>query len=851
MRYINHVLVLLAIAIVASLAACNGSGVDNTPILPGTPTSIMLPAGGGAIFPAGSFAAETNVLVSDELTDAQRDAAGFPPDAGTLLGATRIEVPQGAVLAHDITVMVALAEPIATNVQFTIFAFNSATNMWGTTEAGAAALRGTSAQGHVMEGNVVTFTAPTEGTTGLNVAYGVFSGYQGQVTANHIPTVDLTTTSNNIAPSAEVTLTATGADTDSDALTFTWLAPGGTLGAPVNTATTSTATWTATAAGTYIVSVSCSDGKGGVATDMVTILVGVANDAPAWTESGTPPTAIKGDVPAPVTTQKIWVKGTAADANGDALTVTWSDDTGAAGNFTNATFDPETGAAAVYWAYGTVGTYTITGTVDDGKGATDVASFQVTLAELPTEFSVVGAETCGACHVDKLTEWQTTNHSKALETSVNVDLGHGFRNQACYKCHGAGIWPAGTGGFIDQELTPQFANIQCESCHGGGNPAGMGAGHKAIQWDPGKGYVKDGTGKYVPDAQGAYTLDAAYDGSEGYGCGLCHEGSRHGAFEEWNKSGHANYALTEDDAGTEVVGPAGEPNCVKCHNGQYFVSVQIKGEAPPTENLAVEDLIPYAMNINCATCHDTHNATNEKQLRVGNTETVIIPWDDTPVNGGWGNICLKCHNGRRTRADYDGQVTNPGSSMRGPHGNAQGALFFGLMGADFAGAPVDYDTDHPHRTWNANSCVTCHMYRRDYISSSEPALFGHDWEPRIERCVTCHTNYTVEQSVEFWAWVEEFQTTEIQSRLDAFVAAWPAEWKDVTDPANPELRHKESAPGAGDGPSADEPGDIYRELLWNYKLINSDATKGVHNPTYAESILDKSTARLIELTAAP
>ncbi len=236
---------------------------------------------------------------------------------------------------------------------------------------------------------------------------------------------------------------------------------------------------------------------------------------------------------------------------------------------------------------------------------------------------------------------------------------------------------------------------------------------------------------------------------------------------------------------------------------------------------------------------------------MGNTENVIIPWDDTPVNGGWGNICLKCHNGRRTRADYDTQVTNPGSSMRGPHGNAQGALFFGLMGANFGGAPVDYNTEHPHQSWNANSCVTCHMYRRDYISSTEPALFGHDWEPRIERCVTCHTNYTVDQATEFWAWVEEFQTTKIQTRLDAFVAAWPVAWKDVTDPASPVLRHKESAAGAGDGPSADEPGDPYRELLWNYKLIASDATKGVHNPTYAEDLLDKSIARLNELTAAP
>ncbi len=561
MRSYSHVIhLVIAITMIIGLAGCNGSGGNNTPVLPGSATTIMLPSGGGAIFPAGSFVNETDVLVTEDLSDAQRNVAGFPADGGTLLGATRIEVPGGVALAHDINVMIALAEPAATNTQFTIFAFNKATNMWATTEAGASSLRGVSAQAKVLQGNVVSFTAPSAGTTGLDTAYGVFSGFSTTIpaTANHIPTVDLTASKTDAGVAEVITLTATGTDADAgDTLTFTWLAPGGTLGTPAQTGMVSTATWSATAAGTYVISVSSSDGKGGVATDAVTILVGVANDAPVWTESGTPPVALKGDVPAPVATQKIKFTAKATDANGDTLNVVWSDNTAATGNFTEPVFDAETGTASVYWAYGTVGAYTITATVDDGKGATDVATADVTLATLPTEFSVVGFETCGTCHTDKVTEWQTTNHSKALELSINVDLGHGFRNQACYKCHGVGIAPTGSGGFIDQELTPQFANIQCESCHGGGNPAGMGAGHKGIAWDPGKGYVKDAAGKYVPEADGSYTLDAAYDGAEGYGCGLCHEGSRHGAFEEWNKSGHANYALTEDDEWDRGCRPGG------------------------------------------------------------------------------------------------------------------------------------------------------------------------------------------------------------------------------------------------------------------------------------------------------
>lgn len=853
MRSLRHsILLMIAIALIMSLAACGGSG-GNTPILPDLATKIILASGGGAIFPAGSFVNKTDVLVSESLSGAQRDAASFPQNAGTLLGATRITVPAGVALAHDITVMIALSEPAEVSKQFTIFAYNNATHMWQTTEAGASSLRGISAQGRVTEATVVTFTAPTAGTTGLDAAYAVFSGYSGTVTGNHIPTVTLAATKTDPAVNESITLTATGADADGNTLTFSWLAPGGTLGTPAQTGNVSTVTWSAATDGTYIASVSCSDGNGGVATAMVTILIGVANDPPAWTESGTPPVSLKGDVSKPYNTQQIKFTAAATDPNGDPLTVTWADDTGNTGNFTNMTFDAATGTASAFWANATVGTYTITATVDDGRGGTDATTTSVTLSTLPTTFGAMGGEFCGGCHADKQTQWLTTRHHDALERDINTNA-HGFRNEACYTCHAVGYAPVGKDGFIDQTLTPQFANIQCESCHGAKNPAGMGAGHKPIPWDPGKGYLRDANGDYVV-TDGKYEYDPAYDGSEGYGCGVCHEGTRHGAFEEWVKSGHANQPkapLTEDDgSGTLAVGPPGEANCVKCHNGQYFVSMQIKGGDAPAANLEVADMNP-GMHITCSTCHDPHEAKNEKQLRVGNTENVTIPWDDTVVNGGWGNICLKCHNGRRTRSDYNNNVAGTGTSFRGPHGNAQGALYFGLMGADFGGVPVAYDKDHPHRTWNADTCTTCHMYSRPYIDEQNPKLWGHDWKPRFERCMTCHTNYTADQETEFWAWVESFQTEEVQSRLDAFVAAWPAAWKNVSDPANPVLNFKESAVGAGDGPVVgDAKGDSYRECLWNYKLILNDGTKGVHNPTYVEDLMDKSIARLNELNAAP
>jgi hypothetical protein len=846
-------LTFAALCLLLASASCGGggSGLGGLFVLPGAPMTITLASGGGAMFPAGAFATPTDVLVTDELTDSQRAVSGFPPDSGALLGGTRIVVPPGAVLAKDITVFIAVRLPVATTTQFTIFAFDAASSMWETTEAGVSSLRGISAKGQVMQGNVVKFRAPTAGTSGLATAYGVFAGYQNEApgVTNHIPTVGLASSNGSPAVAQQVTLTATGADTDGDALSFTWLAPGATLGTPSTTGGTSTVTWVANAAGTYVASVSCSDGNGGVATDAVTLVVGIANDPPAFTESGTPPAAIKGDVPAPVATQKVKFTATATDPNNDSLTVTWTDNTGAATNFTDAAFDASTGAASTFWAAPAAGDYTVTATVDDGKGGTDSATYSVTVGVLPTDFSVMGEGYCAVCHTDIATAWAGTPHATALETHVNTSS-HGLRNQACYTCHSAGHAPVGSGGFIDQELTPQFANIQCESCHGSGKGKGSGLGHMTQQWDPGKGYEKDATGAYVKDAGGHYIYDASYDGSAGYGCGLCHEGARHGAFEEWVTSVHANFPLMEDDGtGHMVPTQSGEASCVQCHNGKYFVAIQIDGEDPPADNLTAVD---ESGHITCATCHDPHEKKYDAQLRVDSSSTVTIPFDETGgsgtvVSAGMSTICVKCHNGRRTKANMDSHISN-GSAHFGFHPNSQATTLFGVGGIEFDG--FCYDREHPHNTWNTDKCVTCHMYRAPYDDATQsPTIWGHNWVPRWEACATCHPQVTDQASYE--ALLDDVQT-ETQALLTQFENAWPAAWKNAsTNP--PGLTSVESAVGAGDGPLANDPakGDIYRQALWDYYYVAEDRSLGVHNPRYEKQLLEAAIAKLNELNAMP
>ncbi len=848
-------------------AACGGRGGRQGPVpfiptgqavQPDVETPILLASGAGAIFPVGSFSSVTTVQVHETLTGEQRDAAGYPEDAGDLLGATVVSIPTSSTLLKDITVRIALKTPQAPGTGFVVFRFNTSTHMWETTEATTSSLKGVSAIAVVgSSGNIVSFTAPTANTTGFSAAYAVFENYTAEAPPpgpgpgeNRIPTVELVADATAVDPGVTVNLTATGADADGDALTFTWLAPGGTLGTPNTSGNTSTVTWSSTNPGMFTISVSVNDGRGGVGTDAVAVTVitpGVENNPPSFGD-----TSIKSDVSAPVATQKVIFSATATDPDGDPLTYTWDDGTGGS-NFFDPSVDEETGTAKTWWSIATAGDYTVTVTANDGKGGTASLTYDVTVGELPTSFEWEGYEYCIACHNTKVEGWLTTNHSDALERSINPSP-YGFRNEACYDCHAVGQFPVGDGGFIDQELTPQFANIQCESCHGTafGHPA---SGPLPSPWDPGTGYKKDADGNYVysdsgyhyevstegewfreehnlAKVPGGYTYDEAYDGSNGYGCGLCHEGARHGAFEEWRASAHGSFAFYEEDGVTPEHNVTGA-SCVKCHNGKYYVEIQIEGEDPPAEDLT--EVNEDSAHISCAVCHDPHSNQFEHQLRVDPDADVIIPFDDTPVSADSANICITCHNGRRTRADMDNFIA--GGTFRGMHPNNQGTTLFGIGGFEFPG--FEYDKEHPHNTWNEEKCIACHMWTRDYIDADNPGIWGHSFEPRAEACLTCHVGDPATFKDEF---VEPFHE-EVEALMAEFVEKYP--YKDMTDPANPVLLIR---PEDG-GPPADDIGNQYRQAAWNYLYVEEDGTHGIHNPDYALDLLESAIAKLDELNA--
>jgi len=166
---------------------------------------------------------------------------------------------------------------------------------------------------------------------------------------NKPPVIDsLTPNATSVARGGSCTISCAASDPDGDTPTYTWTATGGTISGEG-----STVTWEApTAEGSYTISVTVSDGKGGTAGDSIDIQV-----------TNTPPeiTSLTPSATNVARGGSCTISCAASDPDGDTLTYTWSADGG--------TISGE-GSTVTWEAPTAEGSYTISVTVSDGKGGT-------------------------------------------------------------------------------------------------------------------------------------------------------------------------------------------------------------------------------------------------------------------------------------------------------------------------------------------------------------------------------------------------------------------------------------------------------------------------------------------------
>jgi hypothetical protein len=363
---------------------------------------------------------------------------------------------------------------------------------------------------------------------------------------------------------------------------------------------------------------------------------------------------------------------------------------------------------------------------------------------------------CTMCHngevtADQFTPWKASGHAEILTQNIDNPRGHWSLN--CAWCHTVGYDVAVDNGGFDEAIAAEgweaphghvgnfatmvadypdsarLANIQCENCHG-------------------------------PQDSDAHTMGAMRQNLTSDLCGSCHgEPPRHGRFQQWEESGHANLELAIEESTVEGRGGTAG-HCGRCHSGQGFIAWLGQGDLTKRiqgadGNATVEELAALGMTddavqpVTCAVCHDPHDVgkssgdPNTASVRVdGNTG--MLPAGFEAIGVGRGALCMTCHN---TRNGAHNDATGGPSGYRAPHVAAQADV---LMGENAFFVDTGVRGDH---SFIGDTCTTCHMETTPPPAALSYNLGGtnHAFEASKAICAECHGAFdggTLEETVE-------------------------------------------------------------------------------------------------------
>jgi hypothetical protein len=515
--------------------------------------------------------------------------------------------------------------------------------------------------------------------------------------------------------------------------------------------------------------------------------------------------------------------------------------------------------------------YIITATIGTLTNGTTNVSFTFNAG------SYVGISACSYCHgpagqggsaPDKLQYWTNTLHSVIFTQGINVV--NGSYSVSCLKCHTVGYdTNASTlpdGGFYSvstsegwtfptvltnsnwtnlQATFPDvanLANIQCENCHGPGSEHANAFGNTNVSGWPRLAVTTNNSGD----------------------CNQCHDApTHHIKGTEWYVSAHSGAQSTAPT----IPSGAGRDQCVMCHTAIGFITRINNDISNSVASVPITNFAPtnttYAP-LNCMSCHEPHGqelpANNPHQLRKMGAVTF---GDGTVVtNAGESQLCLQCHHSRNGGATNNvtqfklGRPTWAGGSTFGPHDGPQGEIIEGVNA-------ITYGKTFPnsaHRETVTNVCVGCHMQT---VASGDPAFLqagGHTWEmsynvtnapvgtnapvvtkvDKTDVCVQCHGPMTT-----FNFPVEDYNgdgviegvQTETQHLLDQLSTLLPNTNGVVDGTVKSSLSTKTNWTTA------------QLNAAWNWSLVSSDGSLGVHNAPFVTGILKASIADLTGVSA--
>ncbi len=311
----------------------------------------------------------------------------------------------------------------------------------------------------------------------------------------------------------------------------------------------------------------------------------------------------------------------------------------------------------------------------------------------------------------------------------------------------------------------------------------------------------------------------------------------HGSEPKYPLLGARTQYLT---SGHRTLGNASYANadeCYGCHTNEGFIEYVKKGKA-------AKKYVAYPSEIGCFTCHSPHE-TGDFSLR--KTDKVTLE-NGIVFDKEKGNLCANCHRARRT-AKGEVKERNIPSASWGPHHGLQADMLMGTNAYEFPGRNYSQSA---HTLLPKANCVTCHMALPAGRYSLSPAIGGHSFniegevhEARVLNRVGCllsgchaemkqakDTIYFDRKAAADYDGDGKIETiqAEIQGMADRIInkngTGLLQKMKDPPyDATGKFINNKTKYPLA------------VVAVLYNYKFVVEDGSKGIHNTTYAVQLL--------------
>jgi len=290
----------------------------------------------------------------------------------------------------------------------------------------------------------------------------------------------------------------------------------------------------------------------------------------------------------------------------------------------------------------------------------------------------------------------------------------------------------------------------------------------------------------------------------------------------WAASLHGTSQTFYPGSPTTVMYAGGRNDCAKCHSAEGFIETVWTGLDTTATGFALPTVV------RCKACHDFHSSLdfeNEANSAIRQTMAVTLITNGKVVefdNNEESNLCMNCHQSREDPADdTDGTAMVEVEEHYGPHHGPQANFINGYGGYEFRDAVDRSVGGGPH------NCIYCHM---DEVVGD--TLGGHTWVASVEKqkCFDCHDGGSM------------VALQPIMTEVHRLLADLEAELftLGLVDASGHAI---ESDPDAVPPTVVMHEADLVG-ALWNYLLIEEDASAGIHNADYAIDLLEESIAVL-------